>query len=58
MSKRDMSPQERYNASHTRQIPLKLNIKYDADILARLDEIGNKQGYIKRLIREDMKSEA
>lgn len=44
----------RYDKSHTRQIVLKLNINTDADILARLDSCTNRQGYIKRLIRQDM----
>lgn len=47
----------RYDASHTRQVKLKLNTKTDHDILERLDVIGNKQGYIKRLIRSDIKRE-
>lgn len=46
--------QSRYDASNTVQIKMKLNRKTDADILARLDAVGNKQGYIKRLIRADM----
>lgn len=44
----------RYDAAHTRQIRLKLNLKTDKDILDKLDEVGNKQGYIKELIRKDM----
>ena len=52
------TPQSRYDAAHTERVQLKLNTKYDADILARLaaqtKETGGKQGYIKRLIREDM----
>ena len=48
----------RYDKEHTRQIMLKLNLETDADILQRLDEIPNKQGYIKELIREDMKKAA
>lgn len=51
--------QARYDEAHTVQITLKLNLKTDADILARLAEqpatSGGKQGYIKKLIREDMK---
>ena len=47
----------KYDVSHTRQIKLKLNTKTDQDILERLDVIGNKQGYIKRLIRSDIKRE-
>lgn len=44
----------RYDAKATTQIKMKLNLKTDADIIKRLDEVGNKQGYIKQLIREDM----
>jgi hypothetical protein len=44
----------RYDATHTKQIHLKLNLTTDADILNRLDEVGNKQGYIKELIRKDL----
>lgn len=47
--------QDRYDAANTRQIKFKFNIKTDADILARLDAVPNKQGYIKKLIREDLK---
>lgn len=45
----------KYDERATKLITLKLNLKTDADILERLEESGNKQGYIKRLIREDMK---
>lgn len=45
----------KYDASHTKQVMLKLNLTTDADILAKLDEVENKQGYIKALIRADMK---
>lgn len=44
----------RYDAQHTRQIVLKLNRRTDADILRKLDEQTNKQGYIKQLIRADI----
>ena len=47
--------QDRYDAANTRQIKFKFNLKTDADILARLDAVPNKQGYIKKLIREDLK---
>lgn len=48
----------KYDAKHTRQIKLKLNLKYDKDILDELDRQSNKQGYIKQLIRADiLKSE-
>ena len=44
----------KYDAANTVQLKLKLNKKTDADILARLEKSGNKQGYIKKLIRADM----
>lgn len=46
----------RYNAKNVKQIKLNLNRKTDADIIARLEGIGNKQGYIKELIRLDIES--
>jgi len=45
------------NKSNTKGIYLKLNRKTDADILRLLDEVKNKQGYIKALIRKDLKAE-
>ena len=47
--------QAKYDAAHTKQIRLKLNKETDADILRRLDQVDNKQGYIKELIRADMR---
>lgn len=47
----------KYEAVNTVQIKFKLNRKTDADILQRLDAVGNKQGYIKRLIRDDIERE-
>lgn len=49
--------QARYDAKATRQIKLKLNKRTDADILAKLDAVENKQGYIKSLIRADIKKQ-
>lgn len=45
---------ERYDSENTVQIKMKLNKKTDADILRKLDEVGNKQGYIKDLIRQEI----
>lgn len=47
----------KYDKEHTKQVLLKLNKGTDADILQKLDEVDNKQGYIKGLIRDDIKSE-
>lgn len=49
--------QERYDAAHTKQVKLKLNLKTDADILEKLERCGNVQGYIKSLIRKDIRGE-
>lgn len=50
--------QVKYDAANTRQVHLKLNRRTDKDVLARLDEVKSKQGYIKRLIREDLERAA
>ena len=44
----------KYDKTHTRQVKLKLNLANDADILAKLDAVENRQGYIKQLIRKDL----
>ena len=46
----------KYDAANTKQIKMKLNTTTDADILAKLEAVGNVQGYIKELIRADIKS--
>lgn len=43
-----------WDRNNTKQVKLKLQNNTDRDILAVLDRIGNKQGYIKRLIRDDL----
>ena len=45
----------RYDKKTARQVVLKLNSNTDGDILERLSEVGNKQGYIKNLIRKDIR---
>lgn len=48
----------KYDAANTKQIHLKLNLKSDADVLERLAQAAETaegmQGYIKRLIRQDI----
>lgn len=53
-----MTPQEKYDKANTKPLHLKLNLKHDADILAKLASEPNVQGYIKRLIREDIAKSA
>lgn len=52
---RKQTPQERYDSKNCVRLSLKLNRKTDADILAKLDTVDSKQGYIKDLIRADIK---
>ena len=44
----------KYDKKHTTKITFKFNLKTDADILKQLNRVGNKQGYIKSLIRKDL----
>lgn len=52
-SEAQIKASERYDRLNTKQIILKLNKRTDADILEILENVGNKQGYIKSLIRQD-----
>ena len=47
----------KYDLTHTKQVKMKLNLKEDRDILEHLADQTNIQGYIKSLIRADMKRE-
>ena len=46
---------KKYAAGNTKQIALVLNVKTDADIIERLSKETSIQGFIKRLIREEIK---
>ena len=48
----------KYDRSHTKAILLKLNKQTDSDILALLENKDNRQGYIKELIRSDLRGNA
>ena len=48
----------RYQNQHGKQYHLWMHYVKDADIIERLDHVGNKQGYIKALIRADIAKEA
>ena len=49
-----LETQKRYDLANTKQYHLKLNLKTDADIISKLDDVYSKQGYIKALIRADI----
>ena len=45
----------RYNKKNIRQFKLSLNKKNDSDIIEKLESVDSIQGYIKELIRADIK---
>lgn len=45
---------EKYDKENTTRRSLKFNTTTDADILERLEQVGNVQGYIKALIRDNI----
>ena len=47
--------QAKYNAENTKRYVIKVMLKTESDIIERLEEEENKSGYIKHLIREDIK---
>lgn len=54
MSEAQKRAQLKYEKEKTRSVKMKLNLQHDADIIQKLDSVGNKQGYLKRLIRADI----
>lgn len=47
----------KYDKQNTVTYGMKMNKKTDADIIARFTEVGNVQGYVKRLVREDISAD-
>ena len=48
--------QKKYKKESTTIVNIRLHNELDADIIERLQGVGNKQGYIKKLIRADIES--
>ena len=46
-----------WQKENTKIIPVRLNLDGDKDIIHKLDEKENKSGYIKDLIRKDIKND-
>lgn len=46
--------QMKYDNANTKKVFMKLNKTTDADIISRLETVGNVQGYLKALIRQDI----
>lgn len=55
VSEAKLKAQYKYDKNNTQQIVLKLNKKNDSDILMKFEDIDNRQGYIKQLIRQDLR---
>lgn len=51
-----MQPESKtkWDKENTTVVTMKLNKNQDADIIEKLNSVGNKQGYIKQLIRGDI----
>lgn len=45
----------KYNATTTKTYKLKLNLRTDQDILQKFADVESVNGYVKTLIRNDMK---
>lgn len=52
--KRAQKKYDEANKDKFRMFQLKLNRETDADIIRKLEEVDNIQGYIKKLIRADL----
>ena len=57
VSEARIKAQARYDKENTQTCILKLNKKTDADILEKLKAVTSKQGYIKELVRSDLRNQ-
>lgn len=55
-SKAQKEASKKYDKANTKGVYLKFNITTDKDILDHLQDVKNVQGYIKDLIRSNIKS--
>lgn len=56
-TKAQLKATAKYQSANTKAYVIKLNRKTDADVIAKLEQVDNKQGYIKSLIRSDLNSD-
>lgn len=54
-TKAEIRASNKYNKEKTISVQLRLNKTTDADIISKLQSVPSKMGYIKELIRKDMK---
>lgn len=55
MEERKKTPQEKYAKKNIRQFKIDCMKTTEQDIINKLDSVSNKAGYIKELIRADIK---
>ena len=55
VSSKRAEQQATWDKENTRAYKVKLNMHTDAELIAKLDKQPSKAGYIKQLIREDIK---
>ena len=58
MAKKHSEAQSKYDKTHCRFYGLKFNLETDSDCIAKLAEVDSMQGYIKQLIRDDIRRSA
>lgn len=56
MASKASESQARYDKTHCRTYGLKLNQETDKDIIEKLSSVPSMQGYIKQLIRQDIRT--
>lgn len=56
MAKPHSIAQAKYDSTHCKYYTLKMNLVNDADIIEQLEQVESKQGYIKQLIRQDIRT--
>ena len=56
-SKAQVRASAKYDKANTKQFILKLNKTTDARIIAKLEAVENRQGYMKSLIIKDIENE-
>ena len=56
-TKAQLKATAKYHKTNTKSYVIRLNLNTDADIIAKLESVENKQGYIKSLVRSDLNSD-
>lgn len=56
-TKAQLKATAKYQKANTKSYVIRLNLNTDADIIQKLEQVDNKQGYIKSLIRSDLNSD-